>query len=34
MGLFDRVSGGRKQSNMTLSPAEAFALDRIVSGSF
>lgn len=25
MGLFDRVSGGRKQSNMTLSPAEAFA---------
>ena len=25
MGLFDRVSGGRKQANMTLSPAEAFA---------
>ncbi|PNW52241.1 UNVERIFIED_CONTAM: Tellurite resistance protein TerB [Euhalothece sp. KZN 001] len=25
MGLFDRVSGGRRQNNMTLSPAEAFA---------
>lgn len=25
MGLFDRVSGGRTQTNVTLSPAEAFA---------
>ncbi|AFZ51244.1 hypothetical protein Dacsa_2666 [Dactylococcopsis salina PCC 8305] len=25
MGLFDRVSGGRRQNNITLSPAEAFA---------